>query len=214
MQQALVPSVVANARFNYFDIVLVVWLIIGLLWGFKRGMTLELVPLSQWMGSVFAGGLLYRAFPARTFTTAPITLSFGPISRLICWSFFPPSDLHSASKETLTQICVGKIVWARRVLRLGMMAGGVRFGCVLLVGFALMNARLASSEEMAKAEKSHQHDLSRALFLHFGAFQQNVVFNSMSGHWVQSNLPSFLIASAPPRPSPQGATLADNGHKL
>src|SRR5277367_6161555 len=59
---ASLPPVLAPAKFDYFDAFAIVWLIIGLFRGRKRGMSQEVLPLIQWLGIVAAGGLLYWPF--------------------------------------------------------------------------------------------------------------------------------------------------------
>jgi uncharacterized membrane protein required for colicin V production len=56
---AVTPPKVDYAKFNYFDVIVVVWLIIGLLRGRKRGMSQELLPTLQWLGIVIVCGLFY-----------------------------------------------------------------------------------------------------------------------------------------------------------
>ena len=48
-------------KYDYFDAFVVVWLIIGLLWGRKRGMSQELLPTLQWIGIVVIAGIFYRS---------------------------------------------------------------------------------------------------------------------------------------------------------
>src|SRR5580658_4253692 len=62
MLLASLPPLLATAKFNYFDIFAIIWLIIGLLRGRKQGMSQEVLPLLQWVGIVGAGGLLYWPF--------------------------------------------------------------------------------------------------------------------------------------------------------
>ena len=62
MLSAVLPHVVKNAKFDYFDIIALCWLMIGMWWGRKRGMSQEVLPLLQWLGILAAGGLLYAPF--------------------------------------------------------------------------------------------------------------------------------------------------------
>ena len=51
-----------NIGVNYFDFIVVVWLILGLSMGRKHGMSQELLPMLKWLAIIFACGLLYKPF--------------------------------------------------------------------------------------------------------------------------------------------------------
>jgi hypothetical protein len=119
----------------------VVWLIIGLFRGRKRGMSQELLPLLQWMGIVAAGGLLYWPF-------SPLVHQYTQFGTL--WSLYHglpadrrrrPSDLPVVQTDAGRK-AGGKDPFGRAEFYLGMMAGVVRFACMLLVGMALMNSHV------------------------------------------------------------------------
>ena len=62
MLMTVLPQKVAYAKFNYFDVIAIVWLLIGLLRGRKRGLSQELLPTLQWIGIVVVGGMFYWTF--------------------------------------------------------------------------------------------------------------------------------------------------------
>jgi uncharacterized membrane protein required for colicin V production len=197
MHLAVLPPVVANAKFDYFDIVAIVWLIIGLLRGRKRGMSQELLPTFQWLGILAAGGLLYG--------------SFGPWIKhntyfSVLWSNIAAYVLIAAGVH-LIYVCLKRLLAARLGEKdlfgrgefyLGAIAGGVRFTCILLVLMALMNSRVATDEELAKTKKFQKDNFSDVSFPTYGEFQHDVLFRSFSGNWVHSNLNSVLIATVKP----------------
>jgi hypothetical protein len=84
-----------------------------------------------------------------------------------------------------------------------MTAGAMRFGCMLLAGMALMNARIVSEAELAKTEKFQKENFSDIRFPTYGGFQQDVLFKSFLGNWTRSNLKTVLIASVAPASKPQ-----------
>jgi uncharacterized membrane protein required for colicin V production len=210
---AVLSPVVTNARFNYFDIVAIVWLIIGLLWGRMRGMSQELLPTLQWIGIVIAGGLLYRCFSPNIHRDTYYSVLWSNIAAYLLLAV----AVHLICLR-LKQLFDAKLreskLFGRAEFFLGMMAGTVRFGCMFLVGLALMNAHVATAAELAKAKKSPRHTLARFLFLTYSEFQQDVLFKSISCNWVQANLNSVMIASATSGASPQQGTLADKTNKL
>jgi uncharacterized membrane protein required for colicin V production len=210
---AVLPPVVANMKFDYFDIVAVIWLIIGLFWGRKRGMSQELLPLLQWIGIVLVAGLFY-----------------GPFGLLIHqYTFFSPLWSNIAAylllaglvhliffllKPVFATKLVEKNPFGRGEFYLGMTAGAVRFACMLLAGMALMNSRVESEADLANTEKFQKDNFSDIRFPTYGKFQQDVLFKSFSGNLIRSNLNSFLIASVVPAPSPKVETGAPKGGKM
>ena len=213
MNLAVFTPVIAVVHFDYFDIVIVGWLIIGLLWGRKKGMSQELLPLLQWVGIVTEAGLWYEPFGAvihhNTFfsllwsnITAYVLIAAGV--HLICLWF----------KQMLGVKLVEGNYFGRAEFYLGMTAGAVRFACMLLAGMALMNSRVETEAELAKTEKFQKDNFSDIRFPTYGQFQQDVLFKSLSGNLVRSNLPSILIASVAPAPLLHGETNAPKNNKM
>jgi hypothetical protein len=108
---------------------------------------------------------------------------------------------------------VKKDLFGRSEFYLGMVAGFVRFGCMLLVGMSLMNSRVATAVELAQTEKFQKDWFSDIRFPTYGQFQQDVLFKSFTGNWVQSNLKPVLIASVTAAPAPKLDTIAQRSNK-
>jgi uncharacterized membrane protein required for colicin V production len=205
MNEADCRPKVSTMKFDYFDIFAVSWLIIGLFWGRKRGMSQELLPLLQWVGIVAAASAFYEPFGAlihhHTFfsvlwanITAYLLIACGV--HLICFSL----------KQFLSVKLVEKNLFGRWEFYLGMTAGATRFGCMLLVAMALMNSHVATEAELARTEKFQKENFSDIRFPTYGGLQQDVLVNSFSGRWIRSNLKSVLIATVTPAQKPQVQT--------
>jgi hypothetical protein len=200
-------------HFDYFDIVIVDWLIIGLLWGRKKGMSQELLPLLQWVGIVTEAGLWYEPFGAvihhNTFfsllwsnITAYVLIAAGV--HLICLWF----------KQMLGVKLVEGNYFGRAEFYLGMTAGAIRFACMILAGLALMNSRVVTAEELASTEKFQKENFSDIRFPTFGQFQQDVLFRSFAGNWVRSNLKSVVMNPVAPPPPVKLETNAPKNGKM
>jgi uncharacterized membrane protein required for colicin V production len=208
---AVLPPVLAHARFNYFDMIAIVWLIIGLFWGRMKGMTLEWLALLQWIGIVTAGGLLYPSFSHVIHRYTYYSASWSDITAYVLIAV-GVHLLYIRFREAWFQKLGGKKLFGRADSSLGMVAGGARFACMLLAGLALMNSRVATAAEPAKTDKSSKNKANGIYILKYGEFQRNVLIHSLAGNWVQTNLKSILIASWDPLPTPppppQAGTLA------
>jgi uncharacterized membrane protein required for colicin V production len=204
---AALPPVVANARFDYFDIVAVCWLIIGLFRGRARGMSQELLPLLQWIGIVTAAGLLYESF-------GELIHQHTYFSKL--WSNVTAYLLIAAGvhliyfwfKQMFAVKLVERNLFGRAEFYMGMTAGAVRYGCMLLAGVALMNSHIATDDELAKTEKFQKENFSDVRFPTYGGLQRHVLVKSFSGNWIRSNLKSVMIASVTNSTSVRVATNA------
>jgi uncharacterized membrane protein required for colicin V production len=211
MLMAVSPSFWAKAKFNYFDIVVLVWLIIGLFRGRKKGMSQELLPLMQWIGIVAVCGLFYWPFSdlVRHYTqfstlwsciTAYLLIAVG-VHLIYLWF-----------KQMLAVKLVEKDPFGRAEFYLGMMSGVVRFACILLFAMALMNARIISAAERAQTEKAQAASFSDIRFPTYGEIQQDVLFKSFTGNVVEAHLQTVLITSIKSRPPPPKATLAQKSN--
>jgi uncharacterized membrane protein required for colicin V production len=212
MQMAVLPPVVVNARFDYFDIVAIVWLIIGLLWGRKKGMSQELLPLFQWIGIVTAGGLLYKPFSAVIHQCT----QFGPLWSNITAYLVIALGVHLLYiwfKQMFAEKLTKKDLFGGGEFYLGMLAGMVRFGCMLLFCMALMNSRVATATELAQTEKFQKDWFSDIRFPTYGEFQQDVLFKSLTGNLVQAKFKVVLIASVSSAPAPKMDTIAQRNNK-
>ncbi len=213
MLVAALPPVLNKANFNYFDIIAVLWLIIGLFRGRKRGFSQELLPLMQWLGIVTAAGLLYWPF-------SPLVRQNTQFSAV--WSNVTAYLLIAAGvhliylwfRQMFAEKLMEKDLFGSGEFYLGMMAGVVRFACMILVVMALMNSRIESAAELAKTEKFQKDWFSDIRFPTYGEFQQDVLFKSYVGNLVQSNLKSVLIASVTASPAKKQDTIAQKSNKM
>ena len=200
MHLAALPPVLTTAKFNYFDVFAIVWLIIGLLRGRKRGMSQEILPLAQWIGIVAAAGLLYWPFSS---LVHQYTL-FGTLWSCITAYLLIAGGVHLIYlwlKQMMAEKLVESDPFGRWEFYLGMMAGVVRFACILLAGLALMNAHIKSAAELAQTEHFQADNFSGIRFPTYGQLQQDVLFKSFTGTFVQKKLKPMLIASISPATS-------------
>jgi uncharacterized membrane protein required for colicin V production len=213
MYGAVIPPVVTGGKFNYFDIFVVAWLILGLFRGRKRGMSQELLPLFQWVGIVVAGGLFYLPFSSliRQYTQFNTLWSVITAYLLIALAVHL---LYLWFKQMFGEKLAQKDMFGRGEFYLGMMAGTARFACILMVALALLNSRVETAAELAKTEKFQKDNFSDIRFPTYGQFQQDVLFKSFSGNWIQSNLRPFLIASINEPSKPKSETIAQKNNAM
>jgi uncharacterized membrane protein required for colicin V production len=142
---------------GWFDFVLVLVLAFGFWRGRKRGMSRELLPLLKWICIVVAGALGYRLLGDEL-------VALGYIK-----SIFGTKVLASTAGNVTAYLIIAAGIWAaftiinnlfkKRVessqafgsneYYLGMVAGVVRYACIVFFLLALLNAPFYTAQEIA-----------------------------------------------------------------
>jgi len=193
-----------GTSFNWFDMVVVVALGFGLFRGRRNGMSKELVPLLEWLVLVPACGLgcpmlagvldgflpnkLLSAIAAYLAIAVAVFIIFALIKRgvgdkLVKSDFFKGAEYY-----------------------LGMLAGMVRYACVLLFALALLNARVYTPAEIARQKAADQKNFGGGsgsgfqgnFFPHLFTLQAGVFKESFAGPLVKTNANMLLINTGPP----------------
>jgi uncharacterized membrane protein required for colicin V production len=206
------PSFLGKTQFNYFDGVVLVWLIIGLFVGRKKGMSQELLPLMQWIGIIVAGAFLY-------WPLSPFIHQYLQISTL--WSCITGYLLVALGvhliykwfKQMFAEKLVEKDPFGRSEFYLGMVSGVLRYACMVLFAMALLNSRIESAAEKAQTEKFQAANFSDIRFPTYGEFQEDVLFKSFAGKLVESHLKPVLIAAVAPPASHKKESIAQKSNK-
>jgi uncharacterized membrane protein required for colicin V production len=178
--------------YNWFDLVAGAVLIVGFFVGRKRGMSLELLTVLQWLSIVFLGALACDPFgrmmsefsglnPTLTYITAYLLTAIG-----IKIGFYL---LRRMTGEKL----VTNAVFGNLEYYLGMGAGVVRFACILIFGLALLNAPIVTDKEL-EAKLKHQQDWAGSIYFPpFGVIQRAVFNESLTGRAVKQFMSPQLI---------------------
>jgi len=178
--------------YNWFDLVAGAMLIIGFFVGRKRGMSLELLTLLQWVAIVFLGALACDPFgrmladfsglnPTLTYITAYLLTAIGIKIIFVL--------LRRMTGEKL----VTKAVFGNMEYYLGMAAGVARFACILLFVLALLNARQITKQEL-EAQLKYQKDWAGSIYFPpFGVIQQTIFEESLTGRAVKQYMSAQLI---------------------
>jgi len=183
---------------NLFDVILLAVLTFGVLRGRKHGMSEELMNLLKWLTVLFCCALVYQPVGTWLAQSSPFSLL---ASFMFVYTGFALLilALFGLFKHQFGGKLVGSDVFGRSEYYLGMGGGLVRFGCILLVALAVLNARYYSRDEVV-AEQRYQNDLYGAHYFPTWHTAQEVVFEkSLTGHWIKDNLAFFLIKPTTPQ---------------
>lgn len=182
---------------NWFDLLVLVVLILGLIRGRKRGMSVELLDVLQWLTIVVVSALAYR--PAGDFLA-----SYVSIQRLFAYltSYLVVVGvifiLFKLIRRAVGEKLVGSDIFGRMEYYFGMVAGMLRFFCILLVGLALFNAYYISDAEMAAEVKRQAKEFGGSITRPTLGTTQSAVFReSVVGPLIKKHLGNQLIEPTP-----------------
>ena len=208
MNAMTLPSltIFKNVSFNWVDLVLLVWLGIGLFRGRKNGMSEELLLVLRWLLIVVVGSLAYRPLGLLLKQYVPMAILWCYLSAYLITALLISSvvaKIKSAAGEKL----VGSDVFGKGEYYFGMAAGVLRFLCMVIAVMALMNSRIYTKAELDASVRLQRKNFESINFPTYGHIQQDVLFKSMSGRLAREYLPDLLITSVPPEPKRPAETI-------
>lgn len=179
---------------NWFDFVVVIVLFLGVSKGRKNGMSVEMMSMLQWVAIIFAGAFLYRPLGDMLCQSSPVSHLLAYIALYITIAIVV-KIIFSGLKKVIGGKLVGSNVFGRAEYYLGMLAGAVRFACILIAALALLNAPLYTQQEIAKKKAAQLDLLGSNFFPSTGQMQQQVFKESMLGSATKNYAGFLLIAS-------------------
>ena len=183
---------------NFFDVLLLFVLVVGILRGRKHGMSEELMGVMMWVAILFGCALIYE--PGGDLI-GQFTNLFG---RLSCYlvayvvGALLVVGLFLGIKRLLSGKLLGSDVFGRAEYYLGMGSGLVRASCITLAVLALLNARYFSPTEVRAMEKFQDDMYGSNFFPTLHTVQATVFEKSLTGPWIKENLGFLLIKPTEP----------------
>jgi uncharacterized membrane protein required for colicin V production len=182
---------------NWFDLVLLVWLVMGVFRGRKRGMSAEVLTFLQWIAIVIVCSILY----------APVGDEFARMShfsKLLCYTiaYLVLAGLVAlvflAGKRYIGGKLIGSDAFGKGEYYLGMPAGFLRFMCIMLFLLALLNARLYTQRDIEAYREFQMKNFDSEFFPGFQSLQAGVFEKSLTGPLIKKYLSFLLIKPTPP----------------
>ncbi len=185
-----------NLPFNWFDIAIVGVLFLGLQRGRKHGMSEEIILLMKWLAIIIVGGLSYSVIgdviadntvftKLSAYLMAYIVLALG-----IAVAFLVIKKLTNGK-------LVGSDVFGSGEYYLGMVAGVVRYTCIIIFALAFLNAPLYTKTQIAEDLKFQNDVYGSNFFPKLYSVQEDVFENSFVGPHIHNELGFLLIKSTP-----------------
>lgn len=186
-----------NLPFNWFDIAVVIVLGVGFTRGRKHGMSEEMMYLLQWIVMIFGAAWAYQPF-------GEFIASTSPISRLSCYitayitTVIVIKTCFSLLKRAVGGKLIGSNIFGAAEYYLGMVAGILRFACILIFVLALVNARFYSAAEIKARDKYNTELYGSNFFPALVEVQAEVFTKSFLGPQIRKHLGFLLIKPTPP----------------
>jgi len=208
--------------FGWFDVALVLILAFGVWRGRKNGMTKEILPMFQWLVTVFVCGLGYEM-------AGQLFLNFSGWGRTDCLvlGYFSLMLLVYLAFQLLKKIfqprLTGSNFFGSSEYYLGMVSGGIRYACLVFVALALLNAPYYTAADILQSKAfsarwfgGGEEGFSGDFFPTFQSMQAGVFEQSFSGKFIKNYAGVMLVnsvdAGAPRSSAPQKQPLIHMGN--
>jgi uncharacterized membrane protein required for colicin V production len=186
---------IGDLAINWFDIIVVVVIGIGLYRGRNRGMSQELLDVLQWLLIVVVGALTYRPVGKAVADYTHISPITGFLLAYLA-TLILIRTVFGWIKRMVGEKLVGSDVFGSWEYYLGMAAGAARFACFLVVILALLNAPYFTAEQLAAEARMQKENFEDISFPTLGTVQQTVFVGSASGRFAKRYLAHELIVTS------------------
>lgn len=191
-----------HAKLNPFDLILAVVLLIGVMRGRKRGISEELIDVIKWVALVLVCAFTYRMVGTPLSNSAGVPIMWANIVSYLLIGLLIlllGKQLKAAVGEKLVQ----GDTFGRLEFYLGMLAGALRFFCIVMVFLAILNAKYSTPAERAQKLKEEIALYGSTFFPSIDSAQETVFTESFSGKFIHQKLNFLLIEALPPRTGPR-----------
>ena len=189
-----------NLPVNWFDVFVVLMVLIGYTRGRKNGMSQEFLPVLKWIALVGICAFGYRTIGEMISNLLGISKLFGfvlgyaLVATLVTLIFLLVSRSWGEKLK-------GSDSFGKAEFYMAMPAGMVRFACITLALLALLNARFYSTAEVRAMNKYQNDNYGSNFFPTLAGIQDDVFTRSFLGKQIKEHLSFLLIEPTPGRPS-------------
>lgn len=172
-------------------------LIAGFIVGKKRGMSAEMIDVFQWLVILTVAGMAHRFLSDAIF-------AFGFISKLFCnilaygGLVLGIKIVFIVIKDRFGEKLIGSDIFGSFEYYLGMLAGMLRFACMIVVFISFLGARQYTDVEIQRSLAQQEKDLGTTFFPTFGGFQKQAIQRSVVGRFVTKYLSDYIITPTGP----------------
>src|SRR6478736_6264555 len=188
-----------NLPLNWFDLVVVLMLLVGYACGKKNGMSKEAFAVLNWIAIVLLPAIAYEPFGQWLAATAQLGKLTSYLIAYISTALVV-ALIFIVLTGKLREKFLGSDAFGKAEFYLGKPAGMLRFACIVMVLLALLNARYYSTAEVKASQKYDQDNYGSSFFPHLYSIQDDIFKNSFVGSQVHQHLDFLLIKPTPAIP--------------
>lgn len=194
-----------NLPVNWFDVFVLLMLLIGYSRGKKNGMSQESVAMLKWITVMLLPAIAYEPLGQWLATTAQLGKLTAFLIAYIATALVV-ALIFILVTGSLAEKMKGSDAFGKAEFYLAKPAGMLRFACVVMVLLALLNARYYSTAEVRAAKKYDLDNYGSSFFPHLYAIQDDVFKNSFVGSQIHKHLDFLLIKPTPAILGPSAPT--------
>ena len=190
-----------NFEVSWVDFAIVIMLLVGVVRGRRRGISQELLDVLKWLVVVVVAGHFYEPIGEFFAVNSMFSLltcyvaAYSLLGLVVLLGF-------SVFRRMVGQKLMGSDLFGSGEYYLGMLAGFIRYACIVLVVLAFVNARYYAPEELRKAAQYQNDVFGSEFFPTFGELRKNVVEHSMFGRLTTDYLSVVMIRPTSPNEKP------------
>jgi uncharacterized membrane protein required for colicin V production len=184
-----------KSQLNWFDLLVMGLVVLGIFRGRKRGLSEELLDVVQWIVIVVVGAMAYRPVAQALSNATGLPGFYSNVTSYVVIAL-GIKLLFSFIKRAAGEKLVQSDAFGPFEYYLGMIAGVVRFSCILLFALSFLHARYISDSERAETARMQADNFGSISFPTFGSLQHTIFYESISGQFIRKNLRAQLVQPA------------------
>jgi uncharacterized membrane protein required for colicin V production len=200
------PVAAPSTPGNLFDGFVIVMLIIGMIRGKMRGMSEELLDVFEWLLVVVVAAHAYKPIGdwVANFAKIPVVLAYVGSYLFVVIVI---TSIFATVKRKMGEKVFESDLFGGAEYPLGMLGGMVRYGCMVMMLLAILNAFVLDYSQVEIKRKAQEKDLGEGMsFPTKESLHQGIFIGSIVGQFARNNLETQMIeprayvpnTSAPP----------------
>ena len=186
----------ASYNYNWFDVLVVLVIVIGMLRGRTRGLSQEVIDMFKWLLIVVVSAYVYEPGGTMLAQKTVFSLLYSFVAVYIVTALLI-KIVFGMIKRQIGEKLTSSDVFGKAEYYMGMFGGAVRYACILVFCMAILNARQYSPQEVASWNKMEQDNFGTSLCPTFSGLQETVFNKSFTGQMTKTYLQGFLIKPTP-----------------
>jgi len=187
-----------DIKLGWFDLFMVVLVVVGCFRGRKRGMTQEFPNLIQWIIIVGGGAFICKPVGEWLSDVTGMGRLFWFVCTYLVWAALVKGVTTWVVRSKGDKIGLADMFGSAEY-PLGMISGMIRMILVCMFSLALLNARLYPSADLKSMADFQQDNFGDISLPTMGELQRSVFFGSAVGKLVHEHAEILLIEATAPR---------------